>query len=131
MKSMNIGPKVLLQQNQVRQQDDEEDVPEEPSPIQIKQKIIKVIKYNQPRFDVKGRQIFKGTGYGIAFDNFVTVCVFNPDEEVLSIKDTISQCTNTQEQEKFHIKSSSNKKIENFQKDLILKSILKQTKPHQ
>lgn len=52
--------------------------------------MIKVIKYNQPRFDVKGRQIFEGTGYGISFDNFVTVCVFNPDEEVLSIKDTIS-----------------------------------------
>ncbi|CAK59526.1 unnamed protein product (macronuclear) [Paramecium tetraurelia] len=131
MKSMNIGPKVLLQQNQVRQQDDDEDFPDEPSPILIKQKIIKVMKQNQPRFDVKGRQIFKGTGYGIAFDNFVTVCVFNPDEEVLSIKDTISQCTNTQEQEKFHIKSSSNKKIEDYQKEIILKSILKQTKPYQ
>ncbi|CAD8198727.1 unnamed protein product [Paramecium octaurelia] len=130
MKTMNIGPKVLLQQNQVRQQDDEDDVPDDPSPVLIKQKIIQVIKHNQPRFDVKGRQIFKGTGYGIAFDNFVTVCVFNPDEEVLSIKDTISQCTNIQEQEKFHIKSSTNKKIEDFHKEIILKSILKQTKPH-
>lgn len=32
----------------------------------------------------------KGSGYGICFDNFITVCVFEADEEVIGIRDTLS-----------------------------------------
>lgn len=44
------------------------------------------IKYKQirdERYDTKGRRITKGTGYSINFDTLITVCVFNPNEEVV------------------------------------------------
>lgn len=77
MKCNNLGPKLLLNNIQYKQQD-EEDIPEEPTTREIKQKNVKYKHIPTLRYDVKGRQIIKGTGYGIAFDNFVTVCVYDP-----------------------------------------------------
>lgn len=40
-------------------------------------------KKTNDRYDKKGRRIAKGTGYGICFDNFITVCVFDSNDEVV------------------------------------------------
>jgi hypothetical protein len=61
-----------------------EDVPDEPEDFETI--IVRKIKYKQirdERYDTKGRRITKGTGYSINFDTLITVCVFNPNEEVV------------------------------------------------
>lgn len=51
------------------------------------------IKYKEKkteRIDCKGRPITRGSGYSISFDTFITVCVYDPIEEVICIRDTLS-----------------------------------------
>ena len=83
MRNSALGPKLQLSRAQV---DDTEDIPEEPEDfdtIIVERRTIRYKSIRDDRLDAKGRQIKPGTGYGIHFDNFITVCVFDPNEEVV------------------------------------------------
>ncbi|CAD8077867.1 unnamed protein product [Paramecium primaurelia] len=128
MRNSALGPKLILSRTQV---DDTEDIPEEPEDfdtIIIEKKKIKYKEMREDRFDAKGRKIKQGTGYGIQFDNFITVCVFDPSEEVVQIKDTLSNCTNGIDQSKINPRLDIKYKAENNGDEIILFSILKKQK---
>ncbi|CAD8097226.1 unnamed protein product [Paramecium sonneborni] len=90
MSKSRVGPKLLLQLN-IRIGPDDDIVPDEPF-CQVQNQTV-LIK-EQQRYDAKGRQIKKGKNYSIEFDNCVTVCVYDPNDEVLQIKETLSQLSN-------------------------------------
>lgn len=84
MRHSTQGPKLILSKANVENFDD--DLPEEPDEFETTIVLSKKIKYKQRKddcFDSKGRRIVFGTGYTINFDNFITVCVFDPEEEVV------------------------------------------------
>ncbi|CAD8178139.1 unnamed protein product [Paramecium octaurelia] len=90
MQKSNVGPKLLLQLNVKVGPDDDTVSDEAFSQVFNKTSLIK----EQQRYDAKGRQIGKGKNYSIEFDNCVTVCVYDPNDEVLQIKETLSQISN-------------------------------------
>ncbi|CAD8210482.1 unnamed protein product [Paramecium pentaurelia] len=90
MQKSNIGPKLLLKLNIKVGPDDDTVSDEVFSQVLNNQFLIK----EQQRYDAKGRQITKGKNYSIEFDNCVTVCVYDPNDEVLQIKETLSQISN-------------------------------------
>ncbi|CAD8094163.1 unnamed protein product [Paramecium sonneborni] len=128
MRNSALGPRLTLSRAQV---DDTEDIPEEPEDFEtiiVEKRKIKYKAIRDDRFDGKGRLIKQGTGYGIQFDNFITVCVFDPSEEVVQIKDTLSNCTNAIDQQKINPRLDMKYKDENKGDEIILFSILKKQK---
>ncbi|CAD8091974.1 unnamed protein product [Paramecium primaurelia] len=123
MNKSSLGPKLLLQIN-IHIEDRDDFIPEEPFiNINKQQKSIQ----SKQRYDTKGRQIIKGKTYSIDFENCVIVCVYNPTEEVLQIKETLSQLSNVE------LTNANFKHPQSFNKqqqytDLPIKSILKKTK---
>ncbi|CAD8054522.1 unnamed protein product [Paramecium sonneborni] len=128
MRTSCLGPKLVLSRAQV---EDQEDIPEEPEdfePIIIQRKKIRYKLGRSDRYDSKGRKIAKDSGYGINFDNFITVCVFEPEEEVVQIKDTLQMCTQAIDKEKINPRLDQKFKEEQTENEVILFSILKQSK---
>ncbi|CAD8105734.1 unnamed protein product [Paramecium sonneborni] len=92
MNKSSLGPK-LQHQIKINVGHSDELIPEEPLMQFNKQQLQQCKK---PRFDTKGRQIIKGKNYSIEFHDCVTVCVYNPCDEVLQIKETLSQLSNVE-----------------------------------
>ncbi|CAD8110748.1 unnamed protein product [Paramecium sonneborni] len=122
MNKSGLGPKLLLQiKINVGQSDDI--IPEEPF-MQFNKQQLSLNK--QQRYDTKGRQIITSKNYSIEFHNCVTVCIYDPQEEVLQIKETLSQLSN------FDLTKVNFKNPQSFNKQqqynaIPTKSILKKT----
>ncbi|CAD8142996.1 unnamed protein product [Paramecium octaurelia] len=128
MRTSCLGPKLVLSRAQVENQ---EDIPEEPDdfePIIIQRKKIRYKSSRSDRYDSQGRKIAKGSRYGINFESFITVCVFEPDDEVVQIKDTLQLCTQAIDKEKLNPRLDQKFKEEQTENEVILFSILKQSK---
>ncbi|CAD8095210.1 unnamed protein product [Paramecium sonneborni] len=120
MQKSIVGPKLLLQLN-IRVGPDDDIVPDESfSQVLNQTELIK----EQLRYDVKGRQITQGKNYSIEFDNCVTVCVYDPNDEVLQIKETLSQLSNL-DMMKVNFRNQHQNNNKQQQTDQQLKSILK------
>ncbi|CAD8179717.1 unnamed protein product [Paramecium pentaurelia] len=120
MQKSSVGPKLLLQLTiKVGPQDDT--VPDEPFCQGFNQ--TSLIK-EQQRYDAKGRQIKNGKKYQIEFDNYVTICVYDPNDEVLQIKETLSQISNL-DMMKINFRNQHNINKKQQQTDQQLRPILK------
>ncbi|CAK88437.1 unnamed protein product (macronuclear) [Paramecium tetraurelia] len=126
MQKSSVGPKLLLQLT-IRVGPYDDTVPDEQFWQGFDQTCM--VK-EQQRYDAKGRQIAKGKNYSIEFDNYVTICVYDPNNEVLQIKETLSQISNL-DMMKINFRNQHNMNKKQQQTDQQLRPILKRkNSPH-
>ncbi|CAD8173524.1 unnamed protein product [Paramecium octaurelia] len=126
MQKSSVGPKLLLQLT-IRVGPYDDTVPDEQFCQGFDQ--TSIIK-EQQRYDAKGRQIAKGKNYSIEFDNYVTICVYDPNDEVLQIKETLSQISNL-DMMKINFRNQHNMNNKQQQTDQQIRPILKRkNSPH-
>ncbi|CAD8201599.1 unnamed protein product [Paramecium octaurelia] len=122
MNKSSLGPKLQLQIN-IHKGHSDDLIPEEPFiDINKQQQSLE----SKQRYDTKGRQIIKGKSYSIDFQNCVIVCVYDPTEEVLQFKETLSQLSNV-ELTKVNFKYHESFKKQQQYAVLPAKSILKKS----